>query len=163
MLDFTESIDIDAPRDRVWEVLRDIDRWWPQSNPEHVSLQHLDDRPPTEVGARLRVEERIGGIPGEAVGAITAVEPHTAVTWEADARYRWLGIPIRLTEGVTWRVRSDEAATTVSAHVWASRPHGVFGGLAAFLFVHVLSGEAKDREHTRTELRHLKRLLEQGA
>lgn len=162
MLDFTESIDIDAPADHVWEVLSDIDQWWLQSNPEHISLRHLDDKPATEVGARLRIEERIGGIPGEAVGTITAVEPRTAVTWEAEARYRWFGIPVRLTEGVTWRLRSAGSTTTVSAHVWASRPRGVFGSLTALLFVRVLGGEAKDRAHTRTELRHLKRILEQG-
>ena len=72
----------------MWELLQAVDQWWPPSNPEHISLEHLDDRPATEVGAKLRIREKIGGIPGEAVGTITAVEPGAAVTWEADATYR---------------------------------------------------------------------------
>jgi hypothetical protein len=37
------------------------------------------------------------------------------------------------------------------------------GRVVAWTFVHVLNGVAKDREHARTELRYLKRLLEAGA
>lgn len=128
MFDFTESIVIDAPHERVWEVLRDVDLWWPASNPEHISLEHLDDRPATEVGARLRIRERIGGIPGEAVGTITMVESGAGVTWEADATYRWLGVSVEIGEGVTWRVEPQSASSAVvSARVWASAPRGVLG------------------------------------
>lgn len=145
----------------MWELLQAVDQWWPPSNPEHISLEHLDDRPATEVGAKLRIREKIGGIPGEAVGTITAVEPGAAVTWEADATYRWLGFSVELGEGVTWAVEpQSESSTVVSARVWASRPRGILGGLAAFLFTRLLNGEAKDREHARTELRYLKRTIE---
>jgi hypothetical protein len=92
LFDFTESVLIEAPHLRVWEVLSDIDCWWLASNPEHESLEHLDSLAPTQVGARLRIREKTGGIPGEAVGTITAVDPGNTVTWEADARYRWLGV-----------------------------------------------------------------------
>lgn len=162
MFDFTESIVIDAAPDRVWKVLRDVDHWWLQSNPEHISLEHLDDRPATEVGALLRIREKIGGVPGEAIGTITQVEPGVAVKWEADATYRWLGASIDIGEGVIWRIQPQQQSSVVSARVWARWPHGVLGRLAALVFVHVLNGEAKDREHTRTELRHLKCTLEGG-
>lgn len=161
MFDFTETVLIEAPRDEVWEVLSDIDRWWLASNPEHGSSEHLDSLAPTKVGARLRIREKIGGIPGEAVGTITAVEPGTAVTWQADARYRWLGIPVRVGEGVTWRVEPhDESTTRVSARVWATFPEHLVGRVARFFFVHVLNGIDKDRHHARTELRYLKNLFE---
>lgn len=161
MFDFTESVLIEAPHSHVWEVLSDIDRWWLASNPEHESLEHLDLLAPTQVGARLRIREKIGGIPGEAVGTITAMDPDTSVTWEADARYRWLGVPILVGEGVTWRVEpKDDATTCVSARVWANFPNHIIGQLAAFAFMRLLNGVEKDREHARTELRYLKQLIE---
>jgi len=159
--DFTESVVIDAPHPTVWQLLCDIDRWWLASNPEHRSLEHLDDRPATEVGAEIRVRESIGGLPGEAVGTITAVEPGSAVTWRARAKYRWLGVTVPVEEGVTWRAEpAGESRTTVSARVWATFPRGPVGRLVTFAFLHLLDGEEKDREHARTELRYLKRTVE---
>ncbi len=161
MFDFTETVRIDAPREHVWEVVRDIDMWWMRSNTEHLSLEHLDDRPVTEVGARLRIKERIGGVPGEAIGVITAVEPGVEVTWEADAIYRWLGISVPVAEGVTWRVSEcGESATELSAHVWARFPRSGLGRLAGVLFTRLLNGVAKDRAHTRAELAYLKSTIE---
>lgn len=161
MFDFTESVLVEAPRPRVWQTLSDIDRWWAASNREHMSLEHLDSLPPTQVGARLRVREKIGGIPGVATGAITAVDPGTAVTWQADARYRWLGIPVRVNEGVTWRAESvGETSTRVSARVWATFPRHPVGRMFGFAFTHLLHGVERDREHTRTELRYLKDVIE---
>lgn len=161
MFDFTESILIHAPHQKVWDVVRDIDHWWLRSNPDHDSLEHLDQRPATEVGAKLRIREKIGGIPGEAVGVITAAEPGTAVTWEAEATYRWFGVSVRLNEGVTWRLepRSD-TSTQLSARVWAANPCGIFGRLASLVFTRLLNGEEKDRAHARTELQYLKRTIE---
>jgi hypothetical protein len=43
MFEFTESNQIQAPTSVVWELLRDVDRWWVASNPEHDSLERLDD------------------------------------------------------------------------------------------------------------------------
>lgn len=161
MFDFTEAILIDAPHDAVWQVLRNIDGWWLASNADHDSLEHLDERPVTQVGARIRIREKIGGIPGEAVGSITSVEPGSAVTWQAQATYRWLGISVGVDEGVTWRVQpKGDDKTRLSARVWASSPRGPLGRLAALTFVHLLNGEDKDREHARTELRYLKRIIE---
>lgn len=161
MFDFTESVLIHASRETVWQVVRDIDQWWLRSNPDHDALEHLDQRCATEVGAKLRIREKIGGIPGEAVGVITAAEPGKAVTWEAEAIYRWLGVSVRVNEGVTWRLESaDDACTQLSARVWATRPDGILGRAASVVFTRLLNGEAKDRQHTRTELQYLKRALE---
>jgi uncharacterized protein YndB with AHSA1/START domain len=161
VFDFTEEILIDAPQEAVWRVIRDVDGWWLASNAEHESLERLDSRPVTEVGAKLRIREKIGGIPGKAVGTITSVEPDSAVTWEAEATYRWLGIKVTVDEGVTWRVQPQgNAKSLLSARVWATSPRGALGRLAAIAFVHLLNGEQKDREHARTELRYLKRVIE---
>lgn len=161
MFDFTESVLIEAPHGEVWDVLSDIDRWWLASNPEHDSLEHQDSLAPTQVGARLRIREKIGGIPGDAVGTITAVEPGAAVTWQADARYRWLGVSVQVGEGVTWRAEPyGEATTRVSARVWATFPSSLVGRVAAFAFVRLLNGIEKDRHHAYTELQYLKDLIE---
>jgi len=161
LFEFSESVLVASPSAHVWEVLSDIDRWWLASNSEHDSLEHLDSLPPTEVGAQLRIREKIGGIPGVATGTITAVGPGESVTWEADARYRWLGIPVRVNEGVTWRVEPwDKATTRVSARVWATFPRQLVGRIAKFAFTRLLNGVERDREHTRTELRYLKDVIE---
>lgn len=38
MYEFTEKIVIQAPPARVWEVMRDVESWWPASKPEHKSI-----------------------------------------------------------------------------------------------------------------------------
>lgn len=161
MLDFTETIDIDDAPDQVWEVLSDVESWWEDSNPEHDSLELLDDRG-LEVGARLRIRESIAGIPGVAEGEITSLSPGRAITWEApQAHYRRFGIPLTVAEGVTWTIEPAEAGgSRVGAHVWAVFPAGLFGKLIEWAFTWLLGGVSKDRAHTRTELRYLKELIE---
>ena len=94
-------------------------------------------------------------------GQITRVDPLSAVTWEARAQYKWWGVSVPVGEGVTWRIEPvDQGATLVSANVWATYPPGLFGRLVGFVFTHLLDGVEKDREHARTELRYLKRVIE---
>lgn len=144
----------------MWEVLQDIEDLWPASNPEHESLERLDDRG-IEVGARLLIRERIAGIPDEATGEITELEPLSRVTWEAPAaRYRWFGVPLTIGEGVTWALAGDDRSTLLSAHVWATFPASPLGRILGWMFEKPLKGIEKDREHARTELRYLKRRIE---
>ena len=162
MFEFTEEIVIHAPASVVWEVMIDLENWWVASNPEHESLERLDDRG-IEVGARFRIREKIAGIPGEYVGQLTRVVPQSEVTMEApSARYRLLGLNFTVGEGVTWRIESaDPDTTTVSARVWATFPYGLIGRAVEWVFTGPLNGIAKDREHARVELRYLKKLIEQ--
>lgn len=164
MFDFTETVDIDATPAAVWELMRDLERWWPASNPEHVSLERLDTGArELGVGSRLRIRERIAGIPGEATGEITVFVPGWEVTWEAPAaRYRLAGVGFTVGEGVTWGIRPSGSATRVSAHVWATFPPGFSGRLLQWSFEHLFHGIERDREHARTELRYLKRVIEAG-
>ncbi len=161
MFEFTETIEIDNTPDRVWEVLSDIERWWEDSNPEHDSLELLDDRG-LRVGSRLRIRERIAGIPGVAEGEVTRFQDHRAITWEApEAHYRWFGISLTVAEAVTWTIEPTGAGgTRVGAHVRAVFPAGLSGRLLEWAFTRLLGGVAKDRAHARTELRYLKELIE---
>ncbi len=162
MFEFTEMITIEAPPEAVWEFMRDIDRWWPASNPEHDSLVRVDGSGELGVGTRLLIREKIAGIPGEALGTITRWEPGRVVTWDApQARYRWFGVEQVLGEGVTWRIQQSGAGSVVSATVWARFPPGLRGGVFETVF-RLVGGIAKDREHTRVELRYLKAGIEAG-
>lgn len=163
--EFTESILIQAPAAAVWDAMQDVRRWWPPSNPDHHSLETLDSDGGLRVGSRLRIREKIAGIPGEATGTITQLQPGSLVTWEApQARYRLFGITVIVGEGVTWHIEQRDAnSTVVSARVWATFPSGVWGRLVNTVFTRMLNGIDKDREHTRTELRYLKRMIEEAA
>ena len=163
MFEFTEAISVCAEPSTVWDTMHDLEEWWPASNPEHESLERLDDRG-IEAGARLRIREKIAGVPGEAVGTITRVEPGSEVTWHAPhARYRWRGIGFTVGEGVSWRIEpGTDGDTQVSAHVWATFPPGLAGRLTEWIFKRVLNGVPRDREHARTELCYLKRVIEEA-
>lgn len=171
MLDFTESIRIEAPPARVWAALLDIERWWPLSNSEHESIERLygadevaDAGDPGEigVGTRFRIREKIAGVPGEGIGLVTRVEPGRAVTWEADQmRYRLYGVTFTVGEGVTWRVDPHESeASQLSARVWARFPEGLVGRFLWLVFSRLLDGVEEDRRHAQVELEYLKEAIE---
>ena len=55
MLEFRIDVDIQAPPDRVWEVIRDVARW-PEWTPT-VTTVHLLDAGPLAVGSRAAVRQ----------------------------------------------------------------------------------------------------------
>jgi uncharacterized membrane protein len=72
------SIDVEAPAERVWEVLRDVERW-PEWASTVTSVRRLDDGP-LAVGSQARIEQpRIP--PTEYV--VTELEPGRSFTWVA--------------------------------------------------------------------------------
>ncbi len=72
------TIDVEAPVEQVWAVLREVGRW-PEWAPTATSVRPLDDGPLT-VGSRVRVEQpRIP--PTEYV--VTEFEPSRSFTWTA--------------------------------------------------------------------------------
>ncbi|MGY1607555.1 SRPBCC family protein [Geodermatophilus sp. SYSU D00700] len=73
-----ETIDVETPVQRVWEVLLDVERW-PEWASTVTAVRRLDDGP-LAVGSRARVEQpRIP--PTEYV--VTELEPGRSFTWVA--------------------------------------------------------------------------------
>ncbi|SNX94595.1 Polyketide cyclase / dehydrase and lipid transport [Geodermatophilus sabuli] len=71
-------IDVEAPVEQVWEVLREVERW-PEWASTVTSVRRLDDGP-LAVGSRVRVEQpRIP--PTEDV--VTELEPGRSFIWVA--------------------------------------------------------------------------------
>jgi len=159
--EITPSVTIEAPPAAVWARLVDVESWWVDSNPEHESLEVLTDPPVLAEGTRLRVHERIAGVPGVAEGAVTGFVPEERVTWEAPrARYRLFGLPVTVSEGVSWELEPADEGTTLTARVWASFPAGPLGRLVEWGFDHLLDGVERDYAHAMRELRYLKGQLE---
>lgn len=161
MLQFTESVKIETTPDRAWAYLVNVEKWWPPSNPEHESLEILDRDKALGKGTRIRIRERIAGIPCEAIGEVTEYVERERVTWQAEvARYRLWGITLEVTEGVRWSLGPLEKGVTLSACIWASFPGGPKGRCLEWMFKGPLRGEAKDRSHARRELEYIKQELE---
>ena len=80
MREFTTSIDIAAPRERVWQVMSDTDRWceWTASV---TSAKRLGNAP-FAVGTKVLVRQP--KFP-PALWTVTAIEPDSSFTWVSSA------------------------------------------------------------------------------
>ncbi len=163
MFQFTESIEISSRSDEVWETLVDIEKWWPPSNPEHISIDVCYAGKPIDVGTEVHFEERVAGIRGKAFGSITKWISEREATWAAAAVYTYYGVPIRIREGVSWSIKGRGSLSTLSATVWAQFPVNLFGRVAEWYTVRLLNVIDRDREHTRCELEYLKSVIETNA
>jgi len=160
MFQFTESIEIASRPHEIWKTLVDIEKWWPPSNPEHISIDVHYNGKPIDVGTEVNFEERIAGIRGKASGSITKWIPQRKATWEGEALYSYYSIPIRIREGVSWSIENPGSVSTLSATIWAQFPVSLFGRFVEWYSVRLLNVIDRDKEHARCELEHLKGVIE---
>lgn len=75
----THTVRIDAPIDKVWSAVLDVERW-PEFAPQFKSIVRTDEGPLAE-GKAARVTPH--GFPG-AVWTVTRLEQNRSFLWEAD-------------------------------------------------------------------------------
>lgn len=76
-----DTIEIAAPRDVVWSVTVDLERW-PEWTPTVTSIRRLDEGR-LRVGSRARLQQP--GLP-EAEWEVTALTPGRLFTWQTRVR-----------------------------------------------------------------------------
>ena len=117
--------------------------------------------PPPAVRETLSTIEGAGRTAGERAES-SCLRPSPVLNRSSCSRYRWLGLPVDVAESVTWSMeRYKYDGTVVRAHVRAEFRTGLRARLMELAFARLLGGVARDREHTRSELRHLKRMSEE--
>ena len=89
---FENTIEIDAPADRVWALTTDVESW-PAITPTITKVERLDDGP-FRTTSTARVKQ-----PGQRtkVWTVTAFDPDHSFTWEA----RLLGAQMTASHTVT--------------------------------------------------------------
>ena len=89
---FENTIDIEAPAERVWALTTDVESW-PQITPTVTAVERLDDGP-LAPASTARIKQ-----PGQRtkVWTVTAFEPDRSFTWEA----RLLGTQMTASHTVT--------------------------------------------------------------
>jgi uncharacterized membrane protein len=115
---FKTSRHIDAPSDKVWEVMVDVTRW-PEWTPTIDSVERLDDGP-LQVGSRARVRQP--KLP-RALWEVTEVVEGRCFTWEAMAPgmrtvARHEVVPGPTGSEVTLSIQQRGAMGAVAALVW---------------------------------------------
>ena len=109
-MQYETTVDIQAPRARVWEVTVDVERW-PEWTESMRSVERLDEGP-FRVGSRAAVRQPRSP---RAVWTVTALEPEASFTWESRA-------PGTHTVAVHRLRERPEGGTTVTLVVTLSGP-----------------------------------------
>ena len=115
---FETTRHIDAPTQRVWEVLFDVDRW-PEWTPTITSVERLDDGD-FRVGSRARVRQP--KLP-QAEWQVTEVDDGSSFTWEASGPgMRTIARHVVAPDGdgssVTLSIEQTGPMGAVAAFVW---------------------------------------------
>jgi uncharacterized protein YndB with AHSA1/START domain len=79
---FEITLEVDAPADRLWQAVADVERWpdWTRSMRDIRWLDVQPGAPALRVGGRARVRQP--GLP-PLVWAVSELEPGTSFTWRA--------------------------------------------------------------------------------
>jgi uncharacterized protein YndB with AHSA1/START domain len=107
---YRDAIDIDAPPERVWEVLTDVERW-PEWSPTMTTVTRLE-KGMFRTGSNARIKQP--KLP-EAMWRVSALVPEQSFTWTSRSR----GVT---TEAKHVIVRRAEGGTRAESHVRQTGP-----------------------------------------
>ena len=107
MPEVTQSLEIAAPAEKVWEVATDLSRYG-EWNISHTGFP--DGTPTTEEGAKFREQITIMGMPGEATWTITETVAPERTVWSGEG-------PMGITLGTKLELAPSGDGTTVSISV----------------------------------------------
>jgi carbon monoxide dehydrogenase subunit G len=107
MPEVTQSLEIAAPAEKVWEVATDLSRYG-EWNISHTGFP--DGTPTTEQGAKFREQITIMGMPGEATWTITETVAPERTVWSGEG-------PMGITLGTKLELAPNGDGTTVSISV----------------------------------------------
>lgn len=119
---YTESIEIHAAPERVWEVMTDVERW-PEWTASVRSVVRLDDGP-LRVGSRARIHQP--KFP-PVIWEVTQVDRGHSFTWEASS------VGLHTSGGHSVR-RARDGGSLVELSIVQN---GVAGPLAKLLFARI--------------------------
>jgi carbon monoxide dehydrogenase subunit G len=103
----TQSLEIPAPPDRVWEVATDWTRYG-EWNVTHTGFP--EGAPANEQGATFKEKITIMGMPGEAAWTVAEIEAPTRVVWDGEG-------PMGITLGTKLELTPNGEGTTVALEV----------------------------------------------
>lgn len=138
-MDFSSSSEIDAPPERIWPILVDVERW-PSWSPTMTSVELLDEGP-LRVGSRAKVTQP--KFP-------TATYEVTELV--ANRSFTWVGVNLGVT-GTALHELTPLPGGRTKLFLGVS----FTGGLAGV--IRLLSGK-RTQEYIETEARELKRAAE---
>jgi uncharacterized membrane protein len=148
-LPITASVDIDAPSDRVWEVVGDLTRM-PEWSPELRRLKLLGSRP-LRVGSTLLGLNRRGWVAWPTTSKVVRLEPGRAVAWRTrESGATWTYELEDTPAGTKLTGRRDLPAFTVGTAVLGP----IIGGAAGH--------DRELAEGIRTTLGRIKTTVERG-
>ena len=148
MRELKDSIDIDAPPERVWEWVEELADNYPEWHPAHASAE-WERGVPNEVGSVLRVVEDLGRGAEELRFELTGFQPPRRLD------YRLLGPISLLLPGGSFVV-----LPTASGARFIAQIRSRFGWLTERLFRQRTTAL---RVHMAEEGENLKRIIESGA
>ena len=142
MTTIIEQVHIDAPPERVWAVVKDVERW-PDWSPGTRSIKRLDDGP-------------------------FALGSHAKVTMKGTRGLRWTVTALDEGRSFTWETDMMPGAHIVAEHIVEPRDGGsyvtltlVTAGTGAAIVAPFL--DPFSRKNVKAEAQGLKRLCESSA
>ena len=164
VVDVTESVRVDAPKQAIWNAVTDFEGVFHDSNHAHLSTT-VTNRPESgfDDGLTFLQKETVGGIYGVLDGRVFDVFPAKRYRWSADTTYSLWGFEIiEVSEGGDLRIEETRAGDglRLSHRVFGHFPDTFTGRAMSWFMSAFMNIESDAAQHTLVELEYVKRQVE---